>query len=148
MEGDLMTASPWADTSVTEDPLDASSIAEAVARRDSGAIVEFRGVVRDHDEDRGVRGLTYEAHPRAADVLSDVVRAVLARHADVRAASVHHRVGPLQIGDVAFVVAASAPHRAEAFAAVSELVDETKARLPVWKHQHFADGTESWVNAP
>ena len=76
-----------------------------------------------------------------AEVAADIAK----RH-DIIAIAVLHRVGPLQVGDSALVAAVSAAHRGEAFAACSELVDETKHRLPVWKHQVFADGTDEWVN--
>ncbi|WP_028662745.1 molybdenum cofactor biosynthesis protein MoaE, partial [Saccharomonospora halophila] len=66
----------------------------------------------------------------------------------VRAVAVSHRVGDLTIGDVALACAVAADHRAEAFATCADLVDEVKARLPVWKHQWFADGTDEWVNSP
>ncbi len=64
----------------------------------------------------------------------------------VVAVAVLHRVGPLQIGESALVAAVSAAHRQEAFAACADLIDETKRRLPVWKHQVFSDGTDEWVN--
>jgi molybdopterin synthase catalytic subunit len=66
----------------------------------------------------------------------------------VRAIAVSHRVGELAIGDIALAAAISTAHRGEAFALCARLVDEVKARLPVWKHQYFADGTDEWVNAP
>jgi molybdopterin synthase catalytic subunit len=60
---------------------------------------------------------------------------------------VSHRIGPLGIGDVALACAVAADHRGEAFTTCAELVDEIKRRLPVWKHQEFADGTDEWVNS-
>jgi molybdopterin synthase catalytic subunit len=62
--------------------------------------------------------------------------------------AVSHRIGPLEIGDVALACAVAAEHRREAFAACSDLVDDVKARLPIWKHQVFTDGTDEWVNCP
>jgi molybdopterin synthase catalytic subunit len=59
-----------------------------------------------------------------------------------------HRVGDLVVGDLAVVVAAGAAHRAEAFAAARQLIDDLKAEVPIWKHQRFADGTQEWVGAP
>ena len=64
------------------------------------------------------------------------------------AVAVSHRVGALTVGDVAIVAAVSTAHRQAAFAACARLVDEAKARLPIWKHQVFADGTDEWVNCP
>ena len=59
-----------------------------------------------------------------------------------------HRVGDLEVGDLAVVVAAASAHRAEAFAAARSLIDDLKAEVPIWKHQRFADGTQEWVGAP
>ena len=91
--------------------------------------------------------LEYEGHPSAETVLREVA-AEIAADPDVYAVAVSHRIGPLEIGDVALVAAVSTAHRAAAFAACARLVDEVKARLPIWKHQVFADGTEEWVNCP
>jgi molybdopterin synthase catalytic subunit len=119
----------------------------AVADPRAGAVVSFQGVVRDHDHGRGVTQLEYEGHPSAADVLREVA-AEIAADPDVYAVAVSHRVGLLKVGDVALVAAVSTAHRAAAFAACSRLVDEAKARLPIWKRQVFSDGTEEWVNCP
>jgi molybdopterin synthase catalytic subunit len=132
---------------LTEQPLDVAAHEARVADARAGAVVSFAGVVRDHDDDRPVTRLNYEAHPSAAQLLSEVA-AEIARDPAVYAVAVSHRVGPLEIGDVALAAAVSTAHRAAAFAACARLVDEVKARLPVWKHQIFADGTDEWVNAP
>jgi molybdopterin synthase catalytic subunit len=113
----------------------------------AGAVVTFAGVVRDHDRGRSVAGIEYVGHPSAERVLADVVADVSAQY-PVDAVAVSHRLGHLGIGDAALVVAVSAAHRQEAFAAASALVDEVKHRLPVWKHQRFADGTDEWVACP
>jgi molybdopterin synthase catalytic subunit len=132
---------------VTDLPLDTAAHEKAVADRRAGAVVSFEGVVRDHDGGRVVTILEYEAHPTAADVLR-AVAAEVAADPGVYAVAVSHRVGRLAIGDVALVAAVSTAHRGAAFAACARLVDEVKARLPVWKHQLFADGTDEWVNCP
>jgi len=132
---------------VTTDRLDVAAHEAAVADPRGGAVVSFAGVVRDHDHGRTVVSLEYEGHPTAESVLSEVV-AEIAKDPDVYAIAVSHRVGPLEIGDVALAAAVSTAHRAEAFAACARLVDEVKARLPIWKRQVFADGTEEWVNCP
>ena len=130
---------------VVHEPISVHEVMATVADRGAGAVVSFSGDVRDHDHGREVAFLEYEGHPSAAAVIADVAREVAARH-DVVAVAVVHRVGPLQIGESALVAAVSAAHRGEAFAACTELVEETKHRLPVWKHQVFADGTDEWVN--
>ena len=111
----------------------------------AGAVVVFVGVVRDHDHGESVVSLHYSAHPSAADVLAVVVDDVVGPADGVRAVAVSHRIGDLVVGDTAFVVAVSADHRRAAFATCSDLVEEVKARLPVWKRQVFADGRDEWV---
>jgi molybdopterin synthase catalytic subunit len=134
-------------TTVTTDPLDVAAHEKAVAGPAAGAVVVFQGVVRDHDDDRAVTLLEYEAHPSAPDVLAAVAAEIAADPA-VYAVAVSHRIGLIDIGDVALVAAVSTAHRAAAFAACARLVDEVKSRLPVWKRQVFRDGTEEWVNSP
>jgi molybdopterin synthase catalytic subunit len=141
-----MTARPPLSV-LTDQPLDVAAHEAAVAHPTAGAVVSFAGVVRDHDGGRSVTRLFYEAHPSAADVLAEVA-ADIAKDPAVHAVAVSHRIGDLGIGDIALAAAVSTAHRADAFAACARLVDEVKARLPVWKHQIFADGTDEWVNAP
>ena len=133
---------------ISESPITVEEHAALVANDAAGAVVTFAGVVRDHDGGRGVTDLDYEGHPSAKSVIEEVAADVAARHRGVRAVAVSHRIGPLAIGDVALACAVAAEHRAEAFAACADLVDDVKARLPIWKHQTFTDGTDEWVNCP
>lgn len=135
---------------VTTEPLSVDEHADLVADPAAGAVVTFGGVVRDHDHGRGVLDLEYSGHPSAGDVVAEVVAELAGKHGPggVRAIAVSHRIGHLAIGDVALAVAVAAEHRAQAFAACADLVDEVKRRLPVWKHQNFTDGTDEWVNLP
>jgi molybdopterin synthase catalytic subunit len=132
---------------VGEAVLDVAEHAALVERAEAGAVVTFAGVVRDHDGGRSVRGLTYSAHPSAAEVVARVAADVAAGASGVRAIAVSHRVGELAIGDVALACAVAADHRREAFTTCAELVEEIKRLLPVWKHQAFADGTDEWVGS-
>ena len=102
------------------------------------------GAVRDHDENKAVTGLEYSAHPTALAILQDVADEV-AREYDVLALAAVHRVGKLAIGDAAVIVATAAEHRGEAFDASRALIDRLKHRVPIWKHQLFADGSDEWV---
>lgn len=131
---------------VSETVIDVADLAALVASPASGAVVTFVGAVRDHDTPgRGtVTVLQYEAHPSAAEVMRQVCLDVAADHPQCVLAA-EHRVGDLVVGDVALGVAAAAAHRREAFAAAEDLVERVKARLPVWKHQVFADGSDEWV---
>ncbi len=128
-------------------PLDAARLAAAVDNQHAGAVVTFTGVVRDHDHGRAVTGIEYVGHPSAQQIIADVA-AELAGREGVHAIAVEHRVGTLAVGDLAMVAAVSASHRAEAFRTCSDLVDLIKQRLPIWKHQQFADGTAEWSNCP
>ncbi|MGQ7297172.1 molybdenum cofactor biosynthesis protein MoaE [Quadrisphaera sp. KR29] len=132
---------------VTADPLDTGAHAALVGSRAAGAVVTFAGVVRDHDHGAAVDRLEYVAHPTAGRILAEVVAGVVAAH-PVDAVAVSHRTGPLAVGEVALAVAVSAAHRGEAFTAAAAVVDEVKERLPVWKHQFLADGTDEWVACP
>ncbi|MCE7009084.1 molybdenum cofactor biosynthesis protein MoaE [Kibdelosporangium philippinense] len=133
---------------VSEEALSVDEHASLVSDRAAGAVVSFGGVVRDHDRSKTVRELSYSGHPSAAEVIERVATEIAGSRPGLRAIAVSHRIGDLQIGDVALACAVSAEHRAEAFAACSDLVDEVKRQLPIWKHQTFADGTDEWVNCP
>lgn len=132
---------------VGDQQLDLLAHERAVANSHAGAVVSFQGVVRDHDHGRGVKLLEYEGHPSAVAVLREVA-AEIAADPGVFAIAVSHRIGTLRVGDVALVAAVSTAHRALAFATCAKLVDEVKARLPIWKRQVFLDDTEEWVNCP
>jgi molybdopterin synthase catalytic subunit len=133
--------------SIRDEPLLVAEHEAAVAGPRAGAVVSFAGVVRDHDHGRGVVRLEYEGHPSALDVLRAVAEEIAA-DPDVIAIAVSHRVGPLEVGDIALAAAVATAHRAAAFAACARLVDRVKEKLPIWKHQIFADGTDEWVNCP
>jgi molybdopterin synthase catalytic subunit len=132
---------------VTAGAVDVSALEALVADASAGAVVSFGGIVRDHDGGRPVTMIEYVGHPSAQSVLEQVAAEIAAR-TDVEALAVAHRLGPLQVGEAALVVAVSAAHRQEAFAAAALLVDEVKDRLPVWKRQQFPDGADEWVACP
>lgn len=118
---------------------------EAVAHPESGGVAVFAGAVRNHHEGVTVRGITYEAwEDRALPAMRAVADEVLKVFPTVRAIYIAHRVGSLTVGDVSVVVAASAPHRHEAFGAARMLIDRVKAAVPIWKHEHLGDGTSRW----
>jgi molybdopterin synthase catalytic subunit len=128
--------------------LSVDEVRAAVADPAAGGIVLFLGAVRDNDEDRGVTGLGYSAHPSAEAELRRVTEEIVAKYSDdVIGVAAVHRVGDLDIGDLAVVVGVSCGHRAEAFEACHALIDELKASVPVWKHQRFTDGSSEWVGS-
>ena len=131
---------------VRDTALSLDEVFEAVRDPAAGGVALFVGTVRDHDDGRDVASLQYSAHPSAVQQLREVAERV-AHEEDVVAVAAVHRVGDLAIGDLAVVVAVSAAHRAEAFAAGRRLIDELKAEVPVWKHQTFGAGDATWVGA-
>jgi molybdopterin synthase catalytic subunit len=131
---------------LTDHPITLAEHLDLVSHAAAGALVGFVGMIRDHDHGRAVVELEYSAHPSAAYVLGEVVADVAARSPGTRAVAASHRIGVLRIGEAALVAAVSADHRQAAFATCALLVDTIKERLPVWKRQVFADGTDEWVN--
>ncbi len=112
----------------------------------AGAYASFEGWVRDHNDGRPVLGLHYEAYPALAAAEGQrIVEEALARFA---IAGVHcvHRTGELAIGDLAVWVGVSAAHRDAAFAACRFVIDEVKARVPIWKRERYADGQPQWLH--
>ncbi|RNL61037.1 molybdenum cofactor biosynthesis protein MoaE [Nocardioides marmoriginsengisoli] len=129
---------------VRDAPLDVAEVLAAVADPAAGGVNLFVGAVRDRDHDRDVLRLEYSAHPTALEQLAAVAAEVAAEF-DLIALAAVHRVGALEIGDLAVVSAVSAAHRGQAFEASRALIDRLKERVPIWKHQAFADGTDEWV---
>jgi molybdopterin synthase catalytic subunit len=130
-------------SSIADTPIDAAPLEDFVLTPANGALVTFRGIVRNHDHGEAVSALEYQAHPEAERFLAEAC-ATVAAETGLRIAAVH-RTGPLAIGDTALVAAAAAPHRAEAFAACERLVEIVKQTVPIWKRQHLATGTTEWV---
>lgn len=144
--GELLPADPGARGRgrVREEPLSSDEAVRAVQHDGAGAVDLFLGVVRDTNDGRTVSLLEYEAYTSMAEAeLGRIEAEVEARYPGVRVFA-SHRAGALRVGDVAVICAASAVHRGEAFAACRRLIDEIKARLPIWKREHGPDGPY-WV---
>ncbi|TFD19417.1 molybdenum cofactor biosynthesis protein MoaE [Cryobacterium sp. TMT4-10] len=131
---------------VTEAPLDVAEHVRVVSTGSCGAVVTFIGQVRDHDPDAAgqVTGLDYSAHPDAGRILSEIVARFRAEYPQVNLA-LSHRIGHLDVGDLALVAAAASAHRGDAFTACERLVECVKAEVPIWKKQYEADGSTGWV---
>jgi len=127
-------------------PLSVDEVLSAVSDPAAGGIALFVGTVREQDHGRPVVRLGYTAHPSAPAELRRIAEKIAAGFGATAVAAVH-RVGVLEIGDVAVVVAVACPHRAEAFDACRALIDELKQDVPIWKHQEFAGGDSEWVNS-
>ncbi len=128
-------------------PLDVAEVLAAVEVPAAGGVSIFVGNVRDHDGGQAVGHLEYSEHPTALLRLREVAEEVAAEF-DVLSLAAVHRVGRLEIGDAAVIVAIATAHRAEAFEACRALIDRLKERVPIWKHQVFTDGSEEWVGTP
>jgi molybdopterin synthase catalytic subunit len=129
---------------IRDDAIDIGSVVARVARPGAGGIDVFVGCVRDENDGRAVVLLEYEAYvPMALAEMNRIGEEIERKTEGVRVAAAH-RVGALRVGDLAVVCAASAPHRAEAFAACRALIDEIKHRVPIWKREHGPEGAY-WV---
>lgn len=131
---------------IRDAPLSLDEVNAAVVDRGAGGTALFIGTVRDHDSGLLVTHLSYSAHPSALDELRRIAKEVADGSEAVALAAVH-RVGDLEVGDLAVVVAVACAHRGAAFTACRELIDRLKHEVPIWKHQVFADGTSEWVGA-
>jgi molybdopterin synthase catalytic subunit len=129
---------------VSAQPLDLAAHLAAVEDPGAGAVTTFVGRVRDHDPDAAaaVVALEYTAHPDAEAVLRRIALDAVGGGAAIVAVS--HRIGRLEVGDLAVVIAVASPHRAEAFEVCRTVIEVIKTDLPVWKRQLESDGTSSW----
>lgn len=129
---------------VVDTPLSLEPVVKAVSRVSQGGLVTFTGVVRDHSKGKDVTRLEYEAYaPMAEKKLEEIALEAKAKWPGVEVA-VMHRVGALQPGELAVVIAVSAPHRKEAFRACEYVIDRLKEDVPIWKKEFAADGAV-WV---
>lgn len=132
--------------SLSIQPLETAPLRDALLSAHAGAYASFEGWVRDHNEGRAVHGLRYESHEALAAVEGEaILDEALARFAIVDARCVH-RIGDLAIGDLAVWVGVSAAHRDAAFDACRWIIDEVKARVPIWKHERYAEGDAGWLH--
>ena len=132
---------------ISESPLNVEQALRVVSGPAVGGIALFVGTVRNSDHGADVVSLDYTQHPSALDVLTKCAEQTADQH-DVLAIAVEHRVGHLEVGDIAVVVAVGAVHRGEALAACAHLINTLKAEVPIWKEQHFASGDSEWVGLP
>ena len=135
------------DAFITSKRLDLNALVKRVEFPGAGAILTFSGVVRDNAHGKAVKYLEYEAYPGMAEAsLRDIIAEIHERWPDARAAMAH-RIGKLKIGEASLVIAVSAPHRPEAYAASRYAIERVKAIVPVWKKEFGVDG-DHWVEGP
>jgi molybdopterin synthase catalytic subunit len=126
--------------------IDPDALKACLAQAAAGACVTFEGWVRDHNDGESVEALEYEAHQAIAEQEGAKIIAEALQRFAIATAVCEHRVGKLAIGDCAVWVGVSAAHRGAAFDACRYIIDETKARVPIWKKEHYSSGASGWVN--
>lgn len=132
---------------ITDAEISADAVNDIVSSSD-GALVSFTGVVRDSSEGNPVTGLDYEAYSEMAERELVRIAEEACKKWELGGVTIVHRTGQLAVGEVSVVVAVSAPHRGDAFTACEFCIDTLKQTVPIWKKEHFKDGSSSWVNHP
>ena len=131
---------------IAEQPFDIAIERERLLAQQAGAYASFEGWVRDNNEGRAVVALAYAAYQVLAEAEGNrIIDEARVRFDILDAASVH-RIGRLELGELAVWVGVSAGHREEAFAACRWIIDEVKSRVPIWKREHYAEGDEEWLH--
>ncbi|MGC1273546.1 MAG: molybdenum cofactor biosynthesis protein MoaE [Planctomycetaceae bacterium] len=131
---------------LTHEPIDFAALTEAVRSPDCGAVVLFLGTVREMTGGKRTLRLGYEAYPEMAEATMMKLEADARNRWPLHEVRVAHRLGVLDLGEISVAVAVSSPHRADAFDAGRWLIDRLKEVVPIWKQEHWADGTTEWVH--
>ena len=131
---------------LSDKPVDVASLRAELLDARVGGYASFEGWVRDHHGGRAVTGLRYEAYAALAEAEGERVLDEALAKFDILDAACVHRTGDLAIGELAVWVGVSAAHRDAAFAACRYVIDEIKARVPIWKHERYADGDAGWLH--
>ncbi len=130
---------------LTDQTIDPRALCDEVRDHTAGGFASFEGWVRNHHQGRDVASLEYEAFPALAEKEGNrILEKICAEH-DILMARCQHRTGHLQIGEIAIAIAVSAAHRDAAFNACRAIIDQIKFTVPIWKKEHYTDGTSIWV---
>jgi molybdopterin synthase catalytic subunit len=129
---------------ITDSPIDLQRVVASVANEEAGAVNVFIGTTRNHSNGRVVTLLEYEAYEPMAVKMMRQIAGIARERWDVHGVSIVHRIGAVPVGEASVVIAVASAHRREAFEACRFLIDELKRVVPIWKREHFADGTVEW----
>jgi molybdopterin synthase catalytic subunit len=141
-----MTNDPSPVTRLTRDPIDPAALLRLAGRPANGALVLFVGVVRDVNDGRAVTGIEYSAYEAmAATELADIATEAAARFGTPDIA-IEHRLGELALEEASVGIAVGHPHRGGAYDASRWIIEQLKRRVPIWKREHYVDGTREWVD--
>ncbi len=153
MASDLQVASvltqphPNDSFTITIAPLSIDEVYSLASDPANGAVVTMSGTVRNQTEGKPVKSLEYQAYePMALEVFRQIAAQIRQQWSDTQRIIIHHRIGRLRIGEISILVAVGCPHRGEAFAACRYAIDTLKHNAPVWKKEHFEDGSGEWVS--
>jgi molybdopterin synthase catalytic subunit len=127
-------------------PMDPSALLDEVSAPANGAAILFVGAVREVNEGRLVTGIDYTAYDAMARRELEAIVAEAASRFDTPHVVVEHRLGTLHVGEASVVIAVAHPRRAAAFDAARFVIEELKRRVPIWKREHYVDGTREWVD--
>lgn len=130
---------------LTSRPLDLADLSRTLKQPEAGAVVTFQGCVRNHNQGRSVAALEYWAYEELASKEGDRILEEAQEEYPVHECLCMHRVGTLGVGDVAVWIGVSAAHRGDGFRRCRHVIDEIKKRVPIWKKEHYADGSARWI---
>jgi molybdopterin synthase catalytic subunit len=131
---------------LTREAIDPPALVRLVASDDCGAMSLFLGTVRAHNEGRAVTGIEYSAYDAMAGKELRRIADEAAARFGIRRIAVEHRVGELALGDVSVAIAVAHGHRAPVLDAQRYVIEELKQRVPIWKREHYVDGTREWID--
>lgn len=131
---------------LTDAPIDPTAVLAEVASTQAGAVVLFLGTTREMTGGRRTEWLDYECYPEMAEKKLRELEAEARRQWPLVECSIVHRLGRVGLGEASVAIAVSSPHREAAFAAGKWLIDTLKQVVPIWKQEHWADGTTEWVH--
>lgn len=132
---------------ICSDTIDLNEVYTALASPECGAQLVFIGVVRQENEGRQVRAVSYEAYlPLAETVLKELAAEARTRVATPLRVAIAHRTGTLKVGEMSTVIGVASPHRAGSYEASRYLIEQLKLRTPIWKEEHYVDGQNSWLD--
>jgi molybdopterin synthase catalytic subunit len=132
---------------IVEDAIDLDRLIDDVSAVTNGAIAIFLGTVRNSNAGREVTGIEYSAYSEMAVAeMTRILEEAREKHG-IASALIEHRVGSLRAGDASIAIVTASPHRRSAIDAMNYIIEETKSRAPIWKLEHYTDGTREWVGA-
>lgn len=134
-------------TALVDRPIDVASLIAEVSDDSSGAVCAFLGCVRDINDGRPVTGIEYSSYRTMAEREMTAIVSEAANQFDVTRVVVEHRLGTLGLRDVSVAVVVAHPHRAPALDATRYIIEQLKKRVPIWKLEHYTDGSRDWVGA-